>query len=158
MSIGSFLKTLLTKAISIFHKAEDVEQSLFHEADALVDKIKTLEKSEIVQFLETGIETAFPVTIPFIATIKLWLTNASAKLANVQGVITTDEGKLEAFLDYLAKLKTDSPTLYAGVLTTLNADYQQLRAGLENTSLTPQMSLVAAVAVHTDGELGTVAE
>lgn len=154
MSIGSWLKSLLEKAISVFHKVEDIEQELFHEADAFINKIKTLEKSEIVQFLETGIEVAFPVTIPFINTIKLWLVNSSAVLANVQGVITTDEGKIEAFLEYLKKLETSSPTLYAGVLTTLNADYQQLRAGLENKTLTPQMSLVAAVAVHTDGSLG----
>lgn len=157
MSLGSFLKTLLEKAIGIFHKVEDVEQSLFHEADALINKIKTLEKSEIVQFLETGLETAFPVTVPFISTIKIWLAESSAKLANVQGEVVKDEDKIQAFLDYLNNLKAGSPTLYAGVLTTLNADYQQLRAGLENKSLTPQMSLVAAVAVHTDGNLGQAA-
>lgn len=154
--IGDFFKNLLQKAIGLFRKAEDVATDIFHAADNFVDIVKKLESSEAGQFIETGIEAAFPQFTGLINAIKLWFTNASAKLANVEGEVHTDEAKIQAFLDYLASLKVDSPTLYAGTLNTLNADLQQLLAGASNTSLTPQMSLVAGQVIH-DENLGTVA-
>lgn len=155
MSVITFLKGLLQKAIDLFHKVENVEKEVFTEADAFVDKVKTLEKSEVVQFLETGIETAFPATTPIINTIRMWLTSTSAKLANVQDTVVKDEDKVSAFLDHLNTLKVSDPVLYAGILTTLNASYQQMRINLSDNPpvLPPQTSLVAAVAVHTNGTL-----
>lgn len=156
MSIGTFFSNLLQKVIGLFHKAEDVAEDVFHVSDNFVNAFKKLESSEIGQFLESGIESLFPQYAGLVNAIKLWLTSASAKLANVEGEVHTDEAKIQAFLDYLSALKVNSPTLYAGTLNTFNADLQQLLAGATNTSLTPQMSLVAAQAIH-DENLGTTA-
>lgn len=153
--IGDFFKGLLDKALSAFHKVEEVEETLFEEATKVTDWVKNAEASEAGQMLETGLEAAFPVLTPFIGAGKLWLVNASAKLANVQGVITTDEGKLEAFINYLKTIQVSDPVLYSGTLATLNASYQQFKINLQDNPpvLTHAMSIVAGQVVN-DPNLG----
>lgn len=154
MSIESFFSNLLHKAVSLFGEVKLEADKVFHFADQFVNTVKKLESSEVGQFIEIGIETAFPVTTVPINAIKLWFTNAAAKLANVEGSVHTDEAKIQAFLDYLNGLKVSDATLYAGTLNTLNASLQKLLAGDGAHNLTTPMALVASQLVH-DETLGT---
>lgn len=154
MSVTTWIGTLFQKIVSIFHSAEDVEKVIFTAADNFVNVVKNLETSQIGQFLETGIEAAFPQFAGLVGAIHLWLPKVAGLMAGVQGTIVSDEAKVEAFLAHLATLKANEPILYAGALNTLNAATQQLLATNTGvTSLTPPMSLASAQVVH-DEKLG----
>lgn len=154
----SWIGNLFASIVAIFHKAETIGDQILKTADGFVNAAKVLESSQVGQFIETEIEDLFPQFKGAIDAVKTWFPAAAGRIANVQSTVTTDEAKVQAFLDYANGLKTSAPTEYAGVLTTLNASLQQLLAGVSNvTSLTPQMSLAAAPVAH-DATLGTAVE
>lgn len=145
----TWIGQLIADIVNIFHKAETVVDDIFKMADDFVNQAKTLESSQIGQFLESGIESLFPASTAIINAVKIWFPQAAAKLAGVQGTVASTEGKVQAFIDHITSLKESDPTLYAGTLNTLNADLQQLIAGVKDvTTLTPQMSIAGAQVAH----------
>lgn len=145
----TWIGNLIAEIVGLFHKAENVVDDIFKTADDFVNRVKVLGGSQIGQFLESGIETVFPASTAVINAVKVWFPQAAAKLAGVQGTVASDEGKVQAFIDHINNLKESDGTLYAGTLNTLNADLQQLIAGVKDvTTLTPQMSIAGAQVAH----------
>jgi hypothetical protein len=151
----TWIGRIIEAVLSIFHKAETVVDDIFKVADKVVNEIKVLEPSAAVQWLESGIETLFPASIPFIDGIRLFIPKAAGLIANVDSTVTTDEAKIEAFLKHLEDLEAAGElTLKAGALNTLNAAIQQFISTNQGiTTLTPQMSLAGAQVAH-DQTLG----
>jgi len=150
----SFVGKLIAAVVNIFHKAEPIVDQLVTWADDLVNIIKKAEASEAGQLLESGIEAAFPESLPLINAFKLWLPRIGSLLAGTSAELEkTDEQKLEDLLKYLNSLKASDAVLYAGILNTLNAAIQQFFSSNQGVNLPVAQSLSIAQVVH-DPTLG----
>lgn len=152
----SWIGNAIAAVVGIFHKAETIADSLIQEADDFANTIKKIEESSAVQFLEQGIETFFPASTGLINAARLWLGKLSDVLTNSSAeVVKTDAQKLTDLTTYLNKVKAVDEVTYSGLLTTINAGYQQFKANNTGvTGLTTPMSLAAAPVAH-DPTLGT---
>lgn len=147
---------VIAAIVSIFHKAENIADEILKQADKFVNAIKALEESQVGQFIETTLESLFPASSGLVSAGQLWLAKISTLITNTESELAkSDEDKIKDLVNYLSKLKGADPVLYAGLLNTLSAAYQQfLSSNTGVTALTIPMSLAAAQPAH-DETLGT---
>lgn len=136
-----------------FAAAETIEQKIAAFADAVINKVKTLQASETVQFLENGIvslaESIDPALTPMISGIELELP----KILNVATGITDEISKpvADQVADAVTKLQTIkgiNGTAYAGLLGTANAMVQNYVTSNNGIVATAAQLLAAGQAVH----------
>ena len=157
----SFFQKILAVIAGVFHKveteAEKDAELILTIADNVVNEIKVLEASQVGQFLETTIETIVPASTGLVNGLKLAIpVMANIITAGENELHKTDQQKITDFLTLISKIKTSNPTLYAGILTALNAGVQQFFATNMGVQITPQQSIAAAPVVH-DPALGIAA-
>jgi hypothetical protein len=153
----TFVGKLIAAAVSIFHKAVPLVDEIVKDANIFVNEFKIIEASQAGQFLEATIETLIPASTGLINAAKLWLPKIAGLITNIGAEVDkSDEEKVADLVNYLNGLKLSDSVLYAGVLNTINAAYQQFRSTNQGVVLPVSQSLSIAPIVH-DPNLGTVA-
>lgn len=148
---------LIAGILNIFHKAEPIVDEIVGQADKVVNVIKTLESSQVGQFLIDGVETIIPSSTGLINAFNLWFPKIAGIITTAQ-VETgkTDAQKVQDLITYLQGLKTNDPVLYAGALNTINTAVQQFLSTNQGVILTIPQSLAIGQVAH-DPTLGVAA-
>lgn len=134
---------------SIFHKAEDKAKIIAHAADTITNAIKNFEGAPTMQTIEATIESIFPVTIPLVNAFHLWFPKVAATVANVvTETEKTPEEQYHDLIEYLESAKVIDPTVYAGILNTINGTITKWIADNQGVIVTTEQALAAPQVVH----------
>lgn len=147
MSVETTLAKLWDKVKSLFSSASSEVHTIVSIADKIANEIKTLEASQVGQFLEVTLEALIPASTGLVNAFKLWLpvivTDLNWAVAE-EGKTNTQ--KISDALTYLASIKgTD---VYASQLNTLNALIQKWMSDNQGAGVTIQQALTMAQVVH----------
>jgi len=144
---NGFLAKLWDKVKSLFHSASGAVHTIVTVADNIANEIKTLEASQIGQFLETTVETLIPASTGLVNAFRLWLPKIVTDLNwAVKEEGKTDAEKIADAVAYLESIKgTDA---YAAQLNTLNALIQKWLSDNQGAGMTIQQALTISQVNH----------
>jgi hypothetical protein len=150
----SFFQKVWDTVVSIFKHATPIEQSIAKFANAVTNKIKSLQSNETVQFLESGLitiaESIDPALTPMISGLELELPKILNVVTNVTGEISKPVNEqVDDAVTAITNIKGINSTIYAGILGAIAPAITNFVNTNNGIVVDPAQLIIAQQVVHT---------